>query len=131
MKVEVAVLGSISRTVLMVFVDVKQHLKLEQLCPRPQELCESRGGRPGFPVPNSPHSLCGRDATLNTETIVIRTVVDHSVQSGPSVLNPTWAAGTLTGQTGTAHRLKVEHTIQSQIPAMRLLQVMCRYYRKD
>ena len=23
-------------------------------------LCERRGGRPGLPVPNSPHGLCGR-----------------------------------------------------------------------
>ena len=38
--------------------------------------CESRGGRPGFPVPNCPYGLCGRDATLNTETIVSRAVVD-------------------------------------------------------
>ena len=30
-----------------------------------QELCESRGGRPGLPVPNSPYGLCGRKATLN------------------------------------------------------------------
>ena len=30
-----------------------------------QQLCESRGGRPGLPVPNSPYSLCGRKATLN------------------------------------------------------------------
>ena len=33
----------------MVSVDVKQ-----------QELCESRGGRPGLPVPDG---LCGRKAT--------------------------------------------------------------------
>ena len=32
---------------------------------RAQELCESRGGRPGFLVPNSPYGLCGRKATLN------------------------------------------------------------------
>ena len=32
---------------------------------RPQELCESRGGRPGLPVPNNPYGLCGRKATLN------------------------------------------------------------------
>ena len=32
---------------------------------RAQELCESRGGRPGFPVPDSPYGLCGRKATLN------------------------------------------------------------------
>ena len=30
-----------------------------------QELCESRGGRPGLPVPNKPHGFCGRKATLN------------------------------------------------------------------
>ena len=29
------------------------------------ELCESGGGRPGLPVPNSPYGLCGRKATLN------------------------------------------------------------------
>ena len=31
---------------------------------RAQELCESRGGRRGLPVPNSPYGLCGRKATL-------------------------------------------------------------------
>ena len=35
-----------------------------------QELCESRGGRPGFPVPNSPYGLCGRKAPLNGHTNV-------------------------------------------------------------
>ena len=30
-----------------------------------QELCNSRGGRPGLPAPNSPYCLCGRKATLN------------------------------------------------------------------
>ena len=34
-------------------------------CFRAQELCESRGGRPGLPVPNSPSGLCGREVTLN------------------------------------------------------------------
>ena len=29
-----------------------------------QELCESRGGRPVLPVPNSPFGLCGRKATF-------------------------------------------------------------------
>ena len=32
---------------------------------RAQGLCESRGGRPEIPVPNSPYGLCGRKATLN------------------------------------------------------------------
>ena len=32
---------------------------------RDQELCESRHGRPGLPVLNSPYVLCERKATLN------------------------------------------------------------------
>ena len=31
---------------------------------RAQELCESRDGRQGLPVPNSPYGLCGRKETL-------------------------------------------------------------------
>ena len=31
---------------------------------RAQELCESGGGCPGLPVPNSPYGLCGREATV-------------------------------------------------------------------
>ena len=48
-----AVLGSPSAIDLMVSVDVKQHLKKHGAF-KTQELCESRGGRPGLPVPNSP-----------------------------------------------------------------------------
>ena len=33
---------------------------------RAQELCKSRGGRPGLPVPNSPYGLRGRKTTLNS-----------------------------------------------------------------
>ena len=36
---------------------------------RAQELCESRGGRPGLPVPHSPNGLCGRKAALNIELV--------------------------------------------------------------
>ena len=47
-----------------------------------QELCESRGSRPGLPVANSPYGLCGRKATLNrTETdasLVSRSCARHS-----------------------------------------------------
>ena len=35
--------------------------------PRAEELCASRGGRSGLPVPNSPYGLCGRKATLSLE----------------------------------------------------------------
>ena len=37
-----------------------------------QELCESRGGRPGLPAPNSPYGLCGRKATLNLNVHPLR-----------------------------------------------------------
>ena len=32
---------------------------------RAQKLCESRGGRPGLPVPNKPYGFCGCKARLN------------------------------------------------------------------
>ena len=35
---------------------------LVSICVQSSSVCESRGGRPGLPVPNS---LCGRKATLN------------------------------------------------------------------
>ena len=37
---------------------------------RVQELCESGGGRPGLPVPNSPHGLCGRKAVFEWRSVV-------------------------------------------------------------
>ena len=50
------VLGSPSLITLMVSVDVKQ--TAEELCET-----ESRGGRPGLPVPNNPDGFRGRKAT--------------------------------------------------------------------
>ena len=38
---------------------------------RAPKLCESRGGRPGLPVPNSPYGLCGREATLEEVLLCI------------------------------------------------------------
>ena len=53
-------------------MDVKQHFNSHNNTNhRVQELCKSRGDRPGPPVPNSPYGLCGRKATLNLNT-------DHS-----------------------------------------------------
>ena len=50
MKVEVAVLGSVpSLKKPTVSVDVKQHFNQLRIRGRAQELCESRGGRPGLP----------------------------------------------------------------------------------
>ena len=37
---------------------------------RAQELCETRGGLPGFHVLNSPYDLCGRKATFTEEVTV-------------------------------------------------------------
>ena len=31
---------------------------------RAQMLCESRGGRPGLPVPSSHYGLCGRNSNI-------------------------------------------------------------------
>ena len=65
MKVEVAVLGSLSLTVLKVSVDLKATFKADdEAVIRAQELCESRGGRPGLPVPNSPYDLCGLKSNI-------------------------------------------------------------------
>ena len=64
-RIEAAVLGSQSLIVLVVSVDVKQHWIWTQTL-RAQELCESRGGRPGLPVSSSPDGLCGRKAALNS-----------------------------------------------------------------
>ena len=52
---------------------VRRHKRNEACCLHKavsaQELSESRGGRPGFPVPNSPYGLCGREATLKKMTM--------------------------------------------------------------
>ena len=53
MEVEVDVLGSPSLIILIVSVDVKQH-STKGTDFRVKELCGSRGGRPGLPVPNKP-----------------------------------------------------------------------------
>ena len=52
-----------------VSVDVKQHFNIAW--PRAQELCESRGGRPGHPVPNSSYGFCGRKATLSLNCLTL------------------------------------------------------------
>ena len=74
-KVEVAVMGSPSLIVLKVSVDVYiatlNWLELRN--------CESRGGRHGLPVPNSPHSLCGRIATLNSVNTWTRSTRLHAL----------------------------------------------------
>ena len=64
-----AVLGAPSLIVLVVSVDFKKHLKM----------CESRGGRPGLPVPNSPYGLCGRKETLNCSISELRSCVKVEV----------------------------------------------------
>ena len=40
-------------------MDVKNPLILNCKTVGGQELCESGGGRPGLPVPNSPYGFCG------------------------------------------------------------------------
>ena len=57
MKVEVAILAYGLRGRKATLTSVRG---------RTQEVCKSRGGRPGLPVPNSPYCLCGRKATLDS-----------------------------------------------------------------
>ena len=51
-------------------------------------VCESRGGRPGLPVPNSPYGLCGRKATLNCSILELRSCVkvEVAVLGSPSLI---------------------------------------------
>ena len=50
--------------------DIKPHIIRER--GGVQELCESRGGRPGLLAPNSSYGLCGRKATLNSNSPTLR-----------------------------------------------------------
>ena len=56
-----------------------------------QELCESRGGRRGLPVPNKPPGFCGRKATLKDFVLrffpgvkcsTVPALLEFSTQSG-------------------------------------------------
>ena len=49
------------------FVDTKWFDTKRDRVFRAQELCGSRGGRPGLPVPNKPDGFCGRKATLKQD----------------------------------------------------------------
>ena len=63
-KVDLTVLGSPCLISLVVSVDVKQHERRSEGS-RAKDLCESRGGRSGLPVPDSPYALCERKASVN------------------------------------------------------------------
>ena len=48
-----------------------------------QELCESRGGRPGLSVPNNPYGLCGRKSAVEEE---VKTVRDYRTEDSEAGL---------------------------------------------
>ena len=48
---------------------------------RAQELCESRGGRPGLPAPKSPYGLGGRTVALHELTFQLK--FDRNVPTVP------------------------------------------------
>ena len=86
-------------------VDVKQH---KSCLFRAQELCESRGGRPGLLVPNSLYGLCGRKPTLDLNTT-------FSPQSSGAVSKSRWPSwvpvpNKLDGLTGRKATLKLSNT---------------------
>ena len=58
---------STPRSSLPVWTEVGSgdYAQLYSMTDRAQELCESRGGRHGLPVPDSPSDLGGRKATLH------------------------------------------------------------------
>ena len=68
------------------FCGRKHHERMDNISA--QELCESRGGRPGLPVPNSFYALCGRKATLNLSLSMKSTTVEHSYQLPPHPNEP-------------------------------------------
>ena len=53
---------------------------------RDQELCESRHGRLGLPVPNTPYGLCGLKATLTLN--LCHTEIRSCVKVEVAVLGP-------------------------------------------
>ena len=69
--VEVAVLGSPPLIVHIMSVGIKQHWNSTWThCHHwVLELCQSRGGRTGLPVPDSPHGLYGRKEKLNLNSL--------------------------------------------------------------
>ena len=82
---------------------------------RVQELCESRGGRPVLPVPSSPHGLCGRKATLNSNplhTIDVLTSIHHPLCLRTSAAEQAWP--TQAADPVIWHLLKVFHTDESE-----------------
>ena len=84
------VLGSPSLIVRTVSVNVKQQLKKTKTI-RVQELCESRSGRPGFPVPNSQYGLNESKATFeeekeNTSELRSCVKVEVDVLGSPSLI---------------------------------------------
>ena len=52
-------------------VSISGNINFNSRLIRAQELCESRGGRPGLPVPNSRYGLCGRRATFEEDTFIV------------------------------------------------------------
>ena len=48
---------------------------MELVFSRAQEVCESRGGRPGLHVPNSPYGLCGRTGRLEVSQFAVYVLV--------------------------------------------------------
>ena len=63
MKVEVAVLGS-PPSLMVRMVLCGRNSNIELLVSELKKPCESRGGRPGLPVPNGPYGLCGRQNNI-------------------------------------------------------------------
>ena len=86
---------------------------------RAQELCESRGGRPGLPVPNSHYGLCGRKATLNCSISEVRSCVKVEVAVLGSIAIPNCPYG-LRGRKATMNSNAISQPLVALCPSHRV-----------
>ena len=56
-------------------------LRIDDKLDSSQELRESRGGRPGLPIPNRAYGLCGRKTTLEDEGQLMMWLDHHLLSS--------------------------------------------------
>ena len=71
----------------MVFVEAKHHKRRRSPTRQSSELCESRGGRPGVPVPNKPYGFYGSKAPWKKKAYQAELCESRSGRHGRPVPN--------------------------------------------
>ena len=96
------ILRNLLKPLIVLFIKTCHSISLS----RAQELCGSRRGRPGLPVPNKPDGFCGRKVTLNKiiSQLISPYTSSHSLRSvGEAILDvpqPMDCKGKRCGQRG-------------------------------